>query len=174
MQRLRMIAGLILLLLLASCASYEGRGLKPGQSGREEVLRLMGAPALQWHEADGGSRLAYPRGPMGLHTYMVSIDAQGRLQGIENVLTVEHFARVEAGMRPEEVLRLLGPVDPARGTTYFAARDELVWEWLYCDPWNRRSRFYVLFDGTARTVRSTMSVDDLECERSMIGCWCGH
>lgn len=174
-RRLRAFAGWLVLVLLAGCAGYDGRGLRPGQSDEEAVLRLMGPPALRWEDADGGSRLAYPRGPLGLHTYMLRIDRAGRLSSIENVLTPEHFARIEKDMRAEEVLRILGPVDPVHGITYFAARDELVWEWLYCDSWNQRARFYVLFDGSARTVRSSMSLPDPDCLGGDLGnCWCGH
>jgi len=175
MIRPRALAGLLFTLLLTACAGYDGRGLRPGQSGEEEVLRLMGPPALRWEDADGGSRLAYPRGPQGLHTYLVRIDPAGRLLGIENLLTPAHFARVERGMRPAQVERILGPVDPAHGVSYFPARDELVWEWRYCAPWSQRARFYVLFDGSARVVRSTMSLDDPECLGGRLsGCWCAH
>ena len=92
-----------LLLLLAGCASYDGRGLRPGQSGENEVLGLMGSPAWQWRNADGSRLLAYPRGPMGVHTYMAHIGADGKLARIENVLTPEFFARIEAGLQVKDV-----------------------------------------------------------------------
>jgi hypothetical protein len=175
MTRMRTIAALLASALLTACASYDGRGLEPGRSDHMDVLRLMGPPAQQWDDADGGRQLAYPRGPAGVHTYMVRIDAAGKLASIENVLKEERFAAIKEGMQPEEVLRLLGPVYPVRGTTYFPARDELVMEWLYCDSWSERSRFYVLFDGTTRTVRSTMSINDPECRGRLLDiCWCGR
>ena len=40
----------------------------------------MGAPAMRWREADGGERLAYPRGPAGFHTYMVETDKKWGIQ----------------------------------------------------------------------------------------------
>lgn len=54
-------------------------------------------------------------------------------------------------------------------TVYFKARDELVWEWRYCDAWNRLARFDVLFDATKEVVRSTLSIRE-ECGRD--SCWC--
>ena len=45
-------------------------------------------------------------------------------------------------------------------TVYFEARDELVWEWRYCDDWGEPARFNVLFDGTSRRVRSTLSLTE--------------
>lgn len=163
MSKLCRIAGLLILATLAACAGYGGSGLRIGEADVEAVMQVMGPPAMEWQDADGSRQFAYPRGPAGVHTYMVRIDANGKLQGIENVLAPAHFARIRKGMGPQEVLRLLGPIDPYNGTSYFAARDELVWEWLYCDDWNQLARFYVLFDGTAQTVRSTMSLIDNQC-----------
>lgn len=142
--------------LLSACSSYAGRGLQPGQATGDEVRTVMGAPAMSWTLPDGGQQLAYPRGPVGVHTWMVFLDRNGRLEEIVNVLDMEHFARVRAGMTQDEVLQLLGPPQP-QWTAYFAARDELVWEWRYCDSWNDAARFDVLFDGTSKLVRSTLT-----------------
>ena len=37
------------------------------------------------------------------------------------------------------------------------ARDELVWEWRFCDDFQEPARFDVLFDGTSGRVRSTLA-----------------
>ena len=145
--------------LLAACASYSGSGLKPMQSSTEEVLRVMGQPAMRWQNPDGSLQLSYPRGPMGVHSYMVFIGADGKLQRIENTMDSPAFARIRRGMQKEEVLRVLGPPEPS-WTVYFKARDELVWEWRYCDDWNSPARFDVLFDDSSGTVRSTMSLTE--------------
>jgi hypothetical protein len=131
----------------------------------------MGEPAMQWQEPDGSRLLAYPRGPMGVHTYMVKIANNGKLQGIENLLTSGNLRRIEAGMSKEQVLRALGPSQPA-WTVYFKARDELVWEWSYCDDFNQLARFDVLFDGTKEVVRSAFSHRE-ECGPTAV-CWCAH
>lgn len=141
-------------LLLAACASSS---LSPGVATLADVERAMGEPALRWQDADGSAQLAYPHGPAGFQTLMVRIDPGGRLGSIENVLDTAHFAAIEPGMGKEQVLRLLGPPQP-HWTVYFKARDELAWEWRYCDPWNAAARFAVLFDATRGTVRSTLSV----------------
>ena len=116
----------------------------------------MGAPAMRWREADGGERLAYPRGPAGFHTYMVETDKNGVFKRLENVLEPKHFARLREGMTQDEVLRVIGPPQ-AHWTVYFAARDELVWEWRYCDDFAEPARFNVLFDNTSGKLRTTMS-----------------
>lgn len=160
-----------LALLQAACASYSGSGLISGESGVDEVLRVMGEPRMQWTNTDGTRRLAYPRGPMGVHTYMVLIGADGKLQRIENVLDPQTFRRIEPGMSKGQVLRELGPPEPS-WTVYFKARDELVWEWRYCDEWYKLARFDVLFDGNQEVVRSTMT------QREICGaendCSCGR
>lgn len=156
-------------LLLSACASYDGWGLAPGVATLPEVLQTMGEPAMRWDDPDGSSQLAYPRGPLGTATFMVHIDPQGKLQKIENVLDMRGFSRVQAGMDKAQVLRALGPAIPEK-TVYFEARDELVWEWRYCNDWNRYARFYVLFDGKRERVRSTQMQEEL-CEGPF--CWCG-
>ena len=159
-------------LLLFSCASYSGRGLKPGEDRLENVLQVMGKPAMRWQNADGSEQLAFPRGPMGYHTYMVTMDTDGKLRRIENVLDEKSFARIQPGMSKDEVLRILGPSYP-NWTGYFERRDELVWEWRYCDAWNEAARFNVLFDNSTGTVRSTMSLTESQrglCGRGRCAC----
>ena len=149
------IAAIGAVALLAGCASYDGRGLQPGISTADDVVALMGQPAMQWTDADGRIQLAYPRGPEGLQTFMAFIDARGRLERIEGVLDVRHFARIEPGKSDQTaVLRLLGPSQP-QWNAYFERRDELVWEWRFCDEWSQVARFDVLFDGMSGIVRTT-------------------
>lgn len=167
-MQIRLWAIFLSALVTASCAGIAS--LRPGEAGRDDVQRLLGEPAMRWQEADGSSHLAYPRGPTGVHTYMVRLDPTGRLQGIENVLDAEHFAAIQPGMSKEQVLRRLGPPQP-HWTVYFEARDELAWEWRYCDSWNAAARFAVLFDGTRGTVRSTLSLREL-CGTG--NCLCAH
>ena len=143
---------ILLTLLLAACASYSGSGLKPGEAQLEDVLRVMGEPAMQWQDPDGSRQLAYTR---GYYTYMVNIGPDGKLQRIENVMDKKYFSRIHPDMTKDQVLRILGP-SYLPGTAYFKARDELVWEWLFFTDFNIRARFDVLFDGTKGTVRSTL------------------
>ena len=161
-------------LLLGACAAYSGHGLKPGEDGIENVLHVMGQPAMRWQNTDGSAQLAYPRGPMGFQTYMVYIGSDGKLRQIENVMDQKTFARIQAGMTKEEVLYILGPSFPG-WTAYFKARDELVWEWRYCDALNEAARFDVLFDNSKATVRSTMSQTEAQtglCDGGR--CSCSH
>jgi len=147
-------------LVLAACASYSGANLRPGESRLEDVIRIMGQPALRWQDPDGSIQLAYPRGPEGIHTFMVMLGPDGRLKSKENVLDEAGLARIRPGMTKEQVLRVLGPPDSSR-TAYFKARNELVWDWRACTYNLNIQRIYVLFDASAGTVRSTMTQDEL-------------
>ncbi len=163
------IITLILALLITACASHDGRGLKPGVSNLDEVVQLMGEPAMRWQEPDGSQRLAYPRGPAGFNTFMVTIGPDGRMISLHGVLNMKTFALIREGMTQEQVLRILGP-SVAAWTIYFERRDELVWEWRYCDPWNEPARFNVLFDNTTKKVRTTQGYPEGKRFRE----WCGN
>ena len=163
------IIALIIALLIAGCASHDGRGLKPGVSCLDDVIQLMGEPARRWQEPDGSQRLAYPRGPAGFNTFMVTIGPDGRMISLNGVLNMKTFALIREGMTQEQVLRILGP-SVAAWTIYFERRDELVWEWRYCDPWNEPARFNVLFDNTTKKVRTTQGYPEVKRFRE----WCGN
>lgn len=163
-------------LALGACAQFGGPPLEPGVSTLADLQRSLGTPAMRWRETDGGEQLAYPRGPMGAHTWMARTDAGGRLVSIDNVMQPRYFARIQAGMSQDEVLRVLGPSYPG-WTIYFKARDELVWEWRYCDDWAEPARFSVLFDATSGKVRTTISLTErmsLPFGRGDRREWCGR
>ena len=173
---MKVFPGFLLGVLLGGCVAVDGAGLQPGTTGVDDVIQVLGVPVMRWAEPEGGETLVYPRGPYGFQTHFVRIDAEGRYSRRENVLASRYFARIQPGMTTEQVVRILGPSVSA-WTVYFAARDELVWEWRYCDDWNEPARFNVLFDGTTQRVRSTLAASE-----SMRGLgdwdnarrWCGH
>lgn len=156
-------------LLFSACAGYSGADLKAGTATEAEVRQVMGVPAMSWELPGGGRQLAYPRGPAGFQTYMVFIDAAGKLERNVNVMNMASFAKVQAGLSQAEVLQLLGPSQP-QWTAYFKARDELVWEWRYCDSWNQAARFDVLFDASSKIVRSTQTWSDSQKSDLPIPC----
>ncbi len=170
---LRRLIAAGMLLLLAACAGYGGSNLRPGESTLSEIIASMGVPAMRWKDPDGREQLAYPRGPAATQTFMVFVAPNGRLERIEKVLNMEYFARIQAGKTDmASVLRLLGPV-PSQNVTYFKARDELVWSWLFCDSWNQQAFFDVLFDGTTGIVRTTYQRPNYSGWDGVVP-WCGH
>jgi hypothetical protein len=165
---MKSMAALLTVVLLAACATYGGRGLVPGGAELADVVRVMGEPAMRWQALDGSVQLAYPRGPAGVHTFMAHIGPDGKLLRIENVLEARGFNQIRPGLNEAQVLQILGPPYPG-WTSYFKARDERVWEWRYCDDMFNAARFSVLFDATARTVRTTMSVWE-QCGQANCAC----
>ena len=147
--------------LFAGCAGYDGAGRIPVDASLADVEQSMGVPSLRWREADGGEVLVYPFGAMGYHTFFVRSDAGGRFVSRENVLTMKHFARIQAGMSQGDAVRTISPPLPP-STIDFKARDELVGEWRYCDAWNEPARFNVLFDASMVQRPSPLSATEPE------------
>lgn len=168
---------LVGVLFLSACAGYSGSNLKPGVSTLPEVIASMGEPAMRWLDDDGRQQLAYPRGPAGTQTFMAFIGSDGRLERIEGVLDMAHVARIIPGKSDQAaVLRVLGPPQP-HWTAYFERRDELAWEWRFCDDWSHVARIGVLFDATSGIVRSAYQRPDPDGWAGGIGISassCGH
>lgn len=144
------------LTLLGGCATPDRDArLKPGTSREADVVALYGAPSRVWPEADGGRTLTYTTQPMGHHAWMVKLAADGRLVSVVDGLSPAGRARVEPGMTPEQVSRLLGP---ERSRVFFRNSGEDVWDWtIEPDQTGYGMRFNVHFkDGIV--VRTTQSM----------------
>ncbi len=113
-------------LLLASCASFDGRGLTARQSTAADVERVMGMPAER-RQVGGETWLYFPRQPFGRKTFVARLGADGRLVALEQRLTDETVAQIVPNTtRGEQVRDLLGPPYQA---TQFARMDRNVWTW---------------------------------------------
>lgn len=144
-----MRAALLLLALLASCAAYDGMGLKPGVATEVEVRRVMGEPAVVLPNPDGSRQMAYPRGPFGTQTFMVQVSREGTLQEIQQVLNEDRFYRIQPGLTREDVLRLIGP--PAESMD-FPRLQQVAWDYRYQDTWGYTAILSVMFDRQDRVV----------------------
>ncbi len=97
--------------LLAACVSPGQYGPPSGEPGQTEadILRQLGAPNDRHAMPDGVTRLEFARGPMGRHTYMVDVDAAGRVLAWRQVLDPATVAtRLTPGMTEAQVRRELG------------------------------------------------------------------
>lgn len=153
---MRLIPALALSVLMAGCATPDRDArLQPGISTARDVVVHHGQPRRVWPEADGGQTLEYSSQPMGRHAYMVRLAADGRLVGIEDGLSPAGRARIQPGMTPEQVSRLLGK---ERSRVFFALSGEEVWDWtIEPDQAGYGMRFNVHFkDGLV--VRTTQSM----------------
>jgi hypothetical protein len=92
---------------------------------------------------------------------MLTLDARHILLRIEQVLSDEHFARIEKGWSHDRVRRLLGR---PRTTVFYPLKREEVWDWRIESPFpDRRLLFNVHFDefgavtGTSRSEESLVA-----------------
>lgn len=122
-------------LLLAGCASFDGRGLTPGVSSAAEVESVMGAPAEKRTVANGETWYFYPRQPYGRTTFVARIAPDSRLVAIEQRLTDENVAKIIPNTtRAEQVRDLLGPPWQAG---HYPRLERNIWTWhmrRYGDP----------------------------------------
>lgn len=144
------LIGFSILALLCGCASYSGRGLEPGITSETEVREVMGVPAATWETPDGPV-WAYPRGPLGVETFLVRFDADRKLVLIEQVLDEEHFAQIKPDMTQDDVLHLSGP--PFQILT-FSNLNEVSWDYRFRDLWGYSSIFSAIFDEAGRVKRT--------------------
>jgi len=104
---LRRVVSGFCLAVLGACAGYSPTSVREGQSA-SEVVEQMGTPTGRYARPEGGERLEFARGPYGKHTFMVDLDASGRVVGWTQVLDESNFATLEPGATREEVLYRFG------------------------------------------------------------------
>jgi hypothetical protein len=123
---MRRVLAFCVAVLLSACASFDGRGLLPGQSTAADVERVMGAPAER-RQVAGETWYYYPRQPYGRQTYVARIAADGRLVRVEPRLNDETLARIIPNTtRGEQVRDLLGPPWQAG---HYARLERNIWTW---------------------------------------------
>ncbi len=122
--------------LLAACAAtYSPASIAPG-TPEAEVRRALGEPTGEYPGPEGSRRLEYAKGPVGLHTFMVDIGADGKMLKWQQVLDKPNFASIRVGMSREELLYRLGrPADistlPFQNRTVYGYRfDATFCQWF--------------------------------------------
>jgi hypothetical protein len=148
--------------LLAGCAGFGTPQLQPGLTEAEVNARirpLTGRYAL----AGGGTRLEYARGPMGRTTWMVDLDAAGRVTRWAQVMDGAYFAQVVDGMPREDLLRLLGR--PAHRAGEWQNRE--TWYWRY--PTNECLWYAVTLSAEGKVMNGGGDMPDPSCDRRDTG-----
>ncbi len=142
-----------LVVLLSGCAGYAPTGVTNGQTA-DEVARLMGPPTGRYPLASGGQRLEYARGPYGKHTYMVDLDAGGRVSGWTQVLNEANFNALPLGLTREEVLLRIGRPSER---FYIGWQERDVWAYRY--PINECLWFMVSMGRDQKVVDTGYGID---------------
>ena len=152
----RPVVLLALALLGAGCANFSA--LRPG-TPVAELEQRFGPPAAVWKDADGSEVWEYPRGPLGLETFMITVGPDRAVREVRQALNDDYVFRIHPGMSRDEVRRLLGRPGEVES---FDRRDEEVWSWRYQDTAARYMILHVVFDRSAGTVRTSFRIDETE------------
>ncbi len=118
--------------VLGACAALQPPQATPGQT-EAEVLARLGQPTGRYNVPAGGQRLEYATGPFGRTTWMIDLDAGGRVRQARQVLNEAEFLQVQirAGsgeMTREELLRWIGTPGERRHGGWAGGE---VWSWRY-------------------------------------------
>lgn len=129
--RLAAVALLTLSVGLGGCEALRTYGpprdLSPGDpAARAEAA--LGSPTGRRALPDGGTRLEFARGPFGRHTWMVDVDAAGRVTRWFQALDEAAFARVLPGQPAADLLLTLGRPSQVRHGGWQGGE---VWSWRY-------------------------------------------
>lgn len=143
---------------LAGCSSLEpARTLAAGQT-EGQVRQAMGAPTGRYAMAGAITRLEFARGPAGRTTWMIDVDAAGRVVAFEQVLNEASFLRAVAGMAAEDLLKTFGR--PAHRAMDHGRRE--TWYWRY--PTNDCLWFNVTLSPEGRTLGGGGYMTDPSCD----------
>jgi outer membrane protein assembly factor BamE (lipoprotein component of BamABCDE complex) len=147
-------AALLLAGALVGCAGTPEQ-LQPGLS-RGEVESRLGPPTAVHALADG-TRLQYSRQPAGQQVYNLDLDAQGRLQRVDQVLDLAWLERIEVGRWTEaDVVRLLGRPALIERVARF---DGKVWTYRYLEPFSLARLVHIHID-PGGVVRQMLYTDE--------------
>lgn len=155
----KILAGVLSGLMTAFLPACDGINLgklKPGVTSQQTVREIMGAPAMEWQDADGSVTWEYPRTPQGMVNYMIDFGPDQVLREVRQVLNENNFARVKAGMSMPEIRRLLG--QPAH-EMYFSLSKEHVWDWKIRVDAGMDQFFNVHFSAAGVVLRTSTNFD---------------
>ena len=141
----------VLVATLTGCATPQPNRVQAGQD-EPEVLAAMGQPTGRYPLADGAQRLEFAQGPMGVRTWMVDLDAAGKVSKIRQVMDSFYFDQVQDGMSREALLLLLGR--PASRQREWQNRE--TWSWRYDNGDCLWARVTLKADGTVWGGASTL------------------
>jgi hypothetical protein len=123
----RLLSCAIAALLAGACTTPPPAAGTP----REAVLRAWGPPTGQYDLGQGAQRLEYATGPYGKSTWMVDLDAQGRVLQAREALSERALMALQGrlpGMPADELLRTMGrPGERSHG----GRQGGEVWSWRY-------------------------------------------
>ena len=143
---------------LTACDPQRISELEEGVATEADVRARFGEPVAIYPDEGGARTFEYPRQPEGHRNYMITIDRDGRMSALRQVLKAEEFAKVTPGMDQARVRRLLGR--PA-ATQRFALKQQEVWDWRYLDN-NEPRLFSVTYDHNGLVTDTASRTDPIQ------------
>jgi len=145
---------------LSGCATYAPSAAMVGLS-RQQVIERLGPPEPAPENLAIASRLDFPRGPYGKHTYSAEFDDEGRAVRFRQLLREENFAKIKPGMEQREVIELIGI---AKDTFGLARNRGYVWNYRYITPF---CQWFQIEFTMEHVVRSAGYGKPPECSRRL-------
>ena len=145
-------------LSLAGCVTPPAANLRPGQT-EADMLAVMGQPTGRYALASSQQRVEYAKGPNGKFTWMVDLDATGRVKAVVQVLTPQYFNQVRRGMTSQELLVLLGR--PSEKSRQYLNRE--AWSWRFE---NNDCQWASVTVANGWVLGDASYLPDPQCERS--------
>jgi len=149
---------LSMLVVLTACSSY-GPPADPTGLSQDQVVARMGPPEMRRPLEAGITRLEYPTGPYGHHTWFVDVDAAGKVVRSEQVLTTQNFNLVVPGMTQAQVRQRLGRPN---SVSMLARARGVVWNYRFEGPF---CEWFQIEISAEQEVRSAGYGKPPECER---------
>lgn len=143
---------------LAACSGYAPPANLTGVTA-DQLVAQMGPPETRRQIEGGGTRLEFPRGPYGVHTWFVYLDASGHAVRSEQVLNEQNFLNINPGMDQKDVRFTLGRPGEVEG---LGRSRGTVWSYRYENPF---CRWFQVEISQEQKVRSAGYGEPPECRR---------
>ncbi len=146
---------LVALLLLSGCATPDS--IRPGMSVSETINRI-GTPAEEY--ALPGTppvrRLAYV-GSLHQEVWMVDVDANGRVIGVKQAISMDHFAQIKPGK--DDMMAIRREFGPPWLVQRYSLSGLTAWHYQYLESnwWNLMMS--VLFDASGVVAKTENGID---------------
>ena len=136
------------LLALAGCAGMPER-LVPG-TPRSDIEARLGPPTAVYPGAQG-TQLQYSRQPAGQQVYNLTLDTQGRLRQVDQVMDPVWFERIGVGTwTRQQVLQQFGRPALVERVARF---DGDIWTYRFLDAgWSRQAHIHLDPSGVVQRV----------------------
>lgn len=151
----------VLAILLGGCASYDGKGLVPGQSTGADAEALMGKPTERVTSGDGDTILFYSRQPLGRQIHAVRVAPDGRVRSVQQTLTEMNLRNAVPGTTTRAQVREI--FGPPYQTTYFPRQQREVWTYTMYDLSQMEFLLHVQMSDDG-IVREVMMIKDYNKE----------